>query len=439
MRNHNGLIATLMQRGQRAPGTLTAVAVAVLATAGCDDILSLKQSNPGQVDAATLYIPANAQLLVNSAVADFECAFSRYVTGTGILADEIENAIAQQVNFDYDRRTMPPTAPYSGGCNTGAQQPGIYTGVSIARATADTVYARFEEWTDEQVPNRVSHMATLAAYGGYSLLLLGEAFCTAAINVGPEMTSQQLFEEAKIRFDRAIAHASAAANATMLEFAYLGRARAYNNLGQHALARADAERVSPNFVVNITTDPVNTRRQNIVFVHINQSFFGTVDASFRNLELGGQPDPRVRVRNTGFTGTAVNTPIWTPEKYPLINTVMPVARYAEAQLIIAEARIAANDLAGAANAINAARNSTGRSGMPLYVATGQTQAQVRAQLIEERRREFFLEGRRLWDMRRFDVPLVPAPGAPYKSGGVWGDQRCFPLPNVERNNNPNIN
>jgi starch-binding outer membrane protein, SusD/RagB family len=438
MRNHIGPIAIMTRRWRRTPGALVAVAVATLATAGCDDIFSLKQSNPGQVDAATLYIPANAQLLVNSAVGDFECAFTRYVTGTGILADEIENAIAQQVNFDYDRRTIPPTGPYAGGCG-GAQQPGIYTSVSIARATADTVYARFTEWTDAEVANRVSHMATLSAYGGYSLLLLGEAFCSAAINVGPEMSSPQLFEEAKLRFDRAIEHATAAGNTAMLEFAYLGRARAYNNLGQHALAQADAERVSPSFVVNTTADPVNVRRQNILFVHINQSFFGTVDPTFRNLTLGGQPDPRVRVTNTGFTGTTVSTPIWTPDKYPQVNSVMPVARYAEAQLIIAEARIAANDLQGAADAINAARNSTGRSGLPLYDATGQTQEQVRAQLIEERRREFFLEGRRLWDIRRFNLPLVPAPGEPYKSGGVWGDQRCFPLPNVERNNNPNIN
>jgi starch-binding outer membrane protein, SusD/RagB family len=437
MRTHIGTIAISARRWLRAPGTIAAVAMAALVTAGCDDILSLKQSNPGQVDAATLYIPANAQLLVNSAVGDFECAFSRYVTGTGILADEIENAITQQANYDYDRRTLAPTAPYSGGCG-GAQQPGIYTGLSIARATADTVYARFEEWTDAQVENRVRHMATLSAYGGYSLLLLGEAFCSAAINVGPEMSSQQLFEEAKLRFDRAIAHATAANNTTLLEFAYLGRARAFTNLGQHAAAQADAERVSPAFVVNITADAVNTRRQNIVFMHINQNFFGTVDPTFRNLTLGGEPDPRVRVTNTGFNGTVPNTPIWTPDKYPTVASVMPVARYAEAQLIIAEARLAANDLTGAAAAINAARNSTGRTGMPLYDATGQTAEQVRAQLIEERRRELFLEGRRLWDIRRFNLPLVPAPGEPYKSGGVWGDQRCFPLPNVERNNNPNI-
>ena len=38
-----------------------------------------------------------------------------------------------------------------------------------------------------------------------------------------------------------------------------------------------------------------------------------------------------------------------------------------------------------------------------------------------------------------ELPLVPAPGAPYTvGGGTYGDLECFPLPAVERNNNPNI-
>ena len=42
-------------------------------------------------------------------------------------------------------------------------------------------------------------------------------------------------------------------------------------------------------------------------------------------------------------------------------------------------------------------------------------------------------------MIRFDVPLTPAPGSPFPAkGGVYGDQLCFPLPDVERNNNPTL-
>jgi starch-binding outer membrane protein, SusD/RagB family len=55
----------------------------------------------------------------------------------------------------------------------------------------------------------------------------------------------------------------------------------------------------------------------------------------------------------------------------------------------------------------------------------------------ERARELFLEGHHLSDMRRFNLPQIPAPGTNYRQGGIYGDARCFPLPEVERNSNPN--
>ena len=102
------------------------VAVALLVILGCGDLTNLKQSNPGQLAAGTLYVPANAQLLVNGAIGDFECAYSRYVVGTGILGDELVNAIGNTANIDYDRRTIPTNGPYgTATCATGNQQPAI--------------------------------------------------------------------------------------------------------------------------------------------------------------------------------------------------------------------------------------------------------------------------------------------------------------------------
>jgi hypothetical protein len=68
---------------------------------------------------------------------------------------------------------------------------------------------------------------------------------------------------------------------------------------------------------------------------------------------------------------------------------------------------------------------------------------VQAQVREERRRELFLEGQRLGDIIRFDITMTPPAGTPYPvKGGLYGTDRgsqlCFPLPDVERNNNPNI-
>src|SRR5262249_43265462 len=136
-------------------------------------------------------------------------------------------------------------------------------------------------------------------------------------------------------------------------------------------------------------------------------------------------------------GTATGTQLWTPDKYPALNTVMPIARYAEAQLIVAEAKLAANDIAGATTAINAARAT--HPGLATFSSTGLSATDVKTQLIEERRRELFLEGHRLGDVRRLAIPLAPAAGSAYTiGGGTYGSQNCFPLPDVERINNPNI-
>lgn len=436
MRTNTGANA-ITKRSLAQSCTSVCLALAVLATSGCGDVLSLKQSSSVQIEAAGLYKPSNAALLVNGLMSDFECGYTRVVTGMGLLGDEIMNAWANAANYDYERRTITASSGYVGGCGT-AQIPSFYTALSTARGMADTTYVELTGWTDQEVPNRAKLLAQAAAYGAYSLVMLGESMCSAAINVGPELAPAQLFQEAVLRFDKAVTHATAANDAQLTNFARLGRARAQLNLGQYAQAATDAATIPSTFVQGVSPHATYSRRQNIAYLHITETFFGTVDPTYRNLTLEGLPDPRVAVTNTGRVGNVGGIQIWTPNKYPTVTSSIPVAKYAEAQLILAETRIAANDLSGAATAINNARNSGGRTGMPQYSAAGQTQQQVLDQLIEERRREFFLEGHRFWDVRRFNLPLSPAVGTAYPAGGTYADLRCFPLPNIERQRNPNI-
>lgn len=417
-----------------------ALAFPLLWSLACHDVTSLQQSNPGQLSAATAYLPINAQLLVNGAAEDFWCAYTRYVVGSGLFTDELSVAIANTANFDYDRRTLTTDQPYGTGTCGNNQLPPIYTTLSIARGSADTVLARLREWTDAQMPasvNRTRLIGQAATYAGYSLVLLGESMCSAAINVGPELTPAQLFAEAKTRFDSAIVAAGVANDAATLNLATLGRARTALDQGNAAAAATDAAKIPVGFVANTTGDGANARRENFVFLTINQNSWSTVDPSFRGLTINGAPDPRVAVTSSGRTGSTLGTQIWTVDKYAALVTATPIARYAEAQLIIAEARVAANDLTGAAAAINAVRST--RTGLPAYSATGQTAADVQAQIVEERRRELYLEGHRLGDLRRWKIPLSPAAGTAFPGGGGnYGAQSCFLLPDVERINNPNI-
>jgi starch-binding outer membrane protein, SusD/RagB family len=413
--------------------------VAAIVAAACTDLTTLTQNNPAALSAATVYTPTNALLFTNGAISDFECAFSRYVVGSGLLIDELSDAISSGDNFNYDARRLATNASYGTGTCGSNQQPPIYTTLSVARRSTDTAVARLKEFSDASMPAGVSRQKLIGqayAYAGFTLVLMGEGMCTAAINVGPELQPAQIFAEAKSRFDSAIVYSGQGSDPNNVMFATLGRARTQLDLGNAAAAGTDAAAIPSGFVVNMSSDAVNVRRLNFAFLTINQSSYSTVDASFRGVTINGAPDPRVAVTNTGKPGTATGSQLWTPDKYPALNTVMPIARYAEAQLIVAEAKVAAGDLAGATTAINAARAT--HPGLPTYSSAGLTAADVKTQIIEERRRELFLEGHRLGDIRRYNVTLAPATGTAYFGGGVYGSQNCFPLPDVEKNNNPNF-
>jgi len=419
---------------------LTMVGAVLAVAAACYDASKiLDQDAPSRVTASDLNNPNYAQLLVTSAIGDFECAFTQYIVATGLTGDELIDAQLSQVGWDYDRRTIfPASGPYSLFQCGQTQVPALYTPLAVARFDADKILKELQGWTDAQVANRQSLIAQAAVYTGFSLELLGESMCSAAIDLGPEMTRQQLFAAAEARFTTAIT-AATGTNPTMLNAALVGRARARLNQNNLAGAGADAALVTdPTFVLNATYSATATRRENMVWSQMYRGFFSSVDSSFRGLTFGGVPDPRVNVVDAGLKGADRATEIWRQTKYPAIGSPIPIARYAEAQLILAEADNAAGNTAAAVNIINALH---AKAGIPAYA--GGTQAEVQAQIIEERRREFFLEGKRFGDLIRYNIAIQPAPGAPFPvKGGSYGPntglQLCFPLPDVERNNNPNI-
>ncbi|HKT09355.1 MAG TPA: RagB/SusD family nutrient uptake outer membrane protein [Gemmatimonadaceae bacterium] len=421
------------QRGMRPLfAAITALAV-VFAASACKDITTLEQSNPGQLG-PDVFAPQNADLIVNSSRGDFECAFNEYIAASGIFMDEMSDAISQTANFDLDRRTVTPDSPYGTSTCDAQQQPGVYTPLSVARASNDVAVQHLEGWTDEQVPDRSHLIAVASAYGGYSFVLMGEGMCSAAFDLGPEETPQQIFGDAMVRFDTAIAAATRANDATTLNLALLGRARTELDLGNPADAAADAALIPAGFEVDIDHDATATRRQNLVFIQTIQAQFGSIDTSIIN-RFTADNDPRIAVTSTGALGSDGHTVVWFADKDATPTAPQALAKFSEAQLIIAENDVATGDLNSAVAILNQLREAANQ---PDY-SGGLTAPAVMADIVEQRRRELFLEGHRLGDIRRLGLPLSPATGAPYVNGGVYGDQACFPLPNVERINNPNLN
>ena len=426
------LVARRVRRMASAAPAFVA-AMAIVMTSACRDITRLQQSNPGQLG-PEVFSPENADLIVNSSRGDFECAFNDYVVTSGLFVDELANAISFIESYNLDRRTITADSPYGTSDCTAQQTPGVYTPLSVARASNDTAVAHLEGWTDEQVPDRSHLIGEASAYAGYSLVLLGESMCSAAINLGPELTPAQLFAEAQTRFDTAVAAATRASDAQTLNFALLGRARTELDLGNSAAAATDAALIPPGFEVDIDHDATATRRQNLVWVHTQLAQFSSVDTSIQNRYAALPHDPRIAVTSTGALGSDGFTTVVFPNKDADATSPQAVAKYAEAQLIIAENDANTGQFSDAVTILNALRTAASQ---PAY-SGALTKPAVMADVVEQRRRELFLEGHRLGDIRRLGLPMSPETGAPYVSGGTYADQSCFPLPNVERINNPNI-
>jgi starch-binding outer membrane protein, SusD/RagB family len=400
-----------------------------------DDLLAVDK--PVNVPAEGLQDPTKAVLLVNGAVGDFECALGSFIVMGGLIGEEYVDATQTADRWPYDRREVQPSdARYS---TFGCAALGTYVPLSTARFTADQALGLLEGWTDAEMPagvNRTRLIATSAAYGGYSYLLMGEMFCSAAVDQGPELMPADLFNLAVTRFTRAIDAATTVGGASADSIRYMalvGRARARLNLGQYAAAATDAALVPAGFVRAASASDASDRRRNRVFAQNNQTDGVTVGPRYRNPTVEGVADPRVRATDTGRNATDGNR-MWQQNKYAGLGTPLPIATYDEAQLILAEAALRGGSPTSAVTIINALR---ARSSTPAY--TGPTDAtSVMALLIEERRRELWLEGQHLYDTIRFGIVLQPATGTNFSKGGTYGSTKCLPLPNVERLNNPNL-
>jgi SusD family. len=414
---------------------VTAASIAMLAA--CSGMLDVPA--PSQIPADQLEVPGNAPLLVAGAMSDFDCALGAYIVMGGLISDELEDGTETAARWVYDRRDVAPSdAIYATDDCTGL---GTYAPLNKARASADNIFRLLSGWTDEEMPPDVSRtelMANASAYGGYARVLIGEMFCQSVISriepdqsitYGQVLTKEQMWESADSTLTAALDLATQAGDEDLKNMILVGRARVRLDLGRVADAKADADLVPPDFVYNASSASRADRQHNRVFDASNpvSGSSASVDTQYYRMH-----DPRVRVDSTGDT-TGAKVLFFAQLKYTSADQPIPIASGKEAQLISAEGDIAAGQPGNAVDKINAIRATYG---MAPY--TGPEDATtVRALLIEERRRDLFLEGQRLSDVQRYGIALKPAPGLPFVFGGTYGTTTCLPLPDAERQANPN--
>jgi hypothetical protein len=435
----------------RGAGRRFAIGTSLLATMGlgaCGEIMEVEL--PGNLTEEGLLQSQSASVLVNSIIADFECSYSQFTALTASMEDTWWRATGYWGNWAEYRSDRPA----AGECATSDTNDNWGTGFQKSRFLAETTYKKLGEW-GTTVNNSTQMKAVAATYAGLNYQVFGETYCELTVDNGPLMKPAEVLAKSEQWFTTALtemgtADYSIVSTTSLKQLALLGRARVRLAQGNLAGAASDAAQIKPGFIAYATRDATVRQRWNHVYQALNVQGYAAAAGpiiwqgapvqftGYRNLTISptgiptvnsGVTDPRVPVRYTGqFLQDGV-TDNYSQQKYLSTGDDIPIARWAEAQLILAEVEGGA----GAVGRINALRAV---HGLPQY--QGPTDAtSIRNLIIEERRREFFFEGRFLAEKLRKNLWFPKNVGANHK-GVVYGNATCFMMPVSEYQNNPNI-
>ena len=405
-----------------------AAAVLTFSVAGCDLESLLEVTDPSRLLAEDVEVPSQADALVLGLEADFLCTLSALYTTQALISDEFEDHSASGNAWPADRRRGAENDTWAANDCTSFPN-SVYTPAGRSRWVADNLVTLLSGWSDAEVANRTERIARAYLLGGFSLAALGVTNCSAAIDVGPELTSLQILALAETRFTSALT----GGGTDITSAARLGRARVRMYMGDNAGALADAGAVPAGFVMSMVGSSSTSRLSNHIW---RENIFATrygVPVWTQALTTGGVLDPRTLTYNTGESSGWGPGPIFGQMKYTTGSSPMPFARYEEAQLIIAEITGGATAVA-VINALRAPHPT-----LPVFAST--VEADIQAEIALERQRELWFEGFRLYDIRRLNLALVPAVDTGYQvgiKGGTYGDKTCLPIPQTETFNNPNF-
>lgn len=410
-----------LRRARRA-ALLTATLVAF---AGC----TMDVANPGVIDATTFDPTADASTLSLSAQSNLYRALGSLIPFTGFLAQEVWVGAVRAETNEIGRRVATS--------NTSDINADIWTPLQRAIATNELAIETLAKGT-----SAASDINLARAYmnAGFGLEIMAEDFCQGAFLVGPPLTPTQVGDTAIARFERALAIGGAAASAGVAEgtkvvnASNVGLARAYLQKKEYANAAAAAARVSASFVYNaIAVDDASNRGlANGVHAYDVAGNYVVVPEAYRAMN-----DTRVPWKDSGKKAQDTQLEYFQQLKYSGYATPIRIASGLEAQYIAAEAKLQQGD-ANAALALIAARRTVG--GQPAF--TGAGNAAILAELMDQRAREFWLEGKRLGDIIRNPTAITnfPVTGAAFykPSMGQYGSLTCLPVPLPEVLANPNF-
>jgi len=397
--------------------------VALLALSGC----STDVKDPTVVQASTIDPIADARVFSLSGQQNFYQQYATYINNTANYSNETWSGAVRNETNDIARHVIVDTNVDLSGSFWAPMQVVIGTNDQVVSVLKDTPTFN----TDIAV-------ARSSLWSGLAVELLGEIFCQGVLHVGPALTPAQMMDSAIVRLQLAATVASGitSAEATkILNIARVGLARAYLQKGDNANALTAANLVPPAFsatTVHVDDPQARARLSNGVFV-TSSGTTQIVAGLYRALN-----DPRVTFVDAGINAQDGRNRLFRQTKYASFAAPIRVASGLEARYIAAEAQLKINGTTAPALTLIAERRIAGNQ-TPF---TGTGTAAILAELMDQRARDFWLEGKHQGDIIRNPTAaaLVPAAGSVfYKSEyGNFLPTACLPVPFTEKANNPNF-
>lgn len=418
-------IACMFRRGAWAP-----LPVLLFLTVGCGDLFDIQ--NPGQILDTDLNDPALIPVLITGLSSDV----SDFMDNVGFAVARIGDEMAGSGSYG-------DTGFFRVGHADQGNVNGMWEQAHEAIWMAELHIARIETLIEPAAFASSPFVARAYVFQGIAHRTLGENYCQVVYSDPDEYGGLQprevAFDSAVTSFTNALSYGT-----EFQEAAHAGLASAYADLGQWSQAVSEARLVDDDFVFEIfydindneneIYDETHDRHEMSVFA----TFAGTFDpadprAPFTKCdEVSGCPNSQ------GADGVTTH---WRQEKFDDGGSEITALSGKEARLIEAEAALRIGDLGEFTTQINRIRTLYGMPSITEPATAGALEYPNALDdgwsiLDGERHLTLWLEGRRLWDLHRWNHPFL--------NGGtvVWEGENprdsCMPVPSGECRVNPNF-
>ncbi len=407
----------------------TAIVAGALVLVACSNWLSV--DNPTVIDNDALDPVADAVILAKSAQQNFASAYGHLIVYSSWFVGETDVSETFPTRNEFGRREV---TVQNGSLDTDVWFP--------LSQTASSSYLVL----DAVLPNPSTNInyARANLFLGYAYVFMAEQFCRGTVRSGPELTTADMLDSAVARFTLAISQGDAAGldGPTLANAARVGLARAQLQAGRLPEAIAAAGSVPANFVFNLNyVDDLAQRFRlaNRMWFYVRDRGSIAVSPIWRTTTADTLRVPwlvqGVYAPQDAAYASDRGVPYAIQQKYPDYNIPVRLASKLEADYITAEAQGTAAQLV----LIDARRAAFGEAAY-----AGATDANsVLTEFFTQKGLDFYLEGKRLGDFRRYPANIigVPVPGSVYWKPGfsAVGSDVCYPLPTSEIDNNPNLN